>query len=148
MGEFTLADTHLILWPMAALAGLTAVVLALIPIFRIRDTLAGRAKARDFRLGETDAVPVRTRLINRNYMNLLELPILFYTVCLIIYVTGAQRPLHLCLAWLFVAFRILHTFVHIAINLVLLRLALFAASVICVTALWVITFMQISGFSV
>lgn len=44
---------------------------------------AGAAKARrvrigDFRVGESPDVPADVALPNRNFMNLLEMPVLFY----------------------------------------------------------------------
>lgn len=71
-----------ILWPMVALAGWTFFVLALVPVARFRAAAAGRVKARDFRFGESAEVPGDVSLPNRNLMNLLELPVLFYVVCL------------------------------------------------------------------
>ena len=47
----------------------------------------------DFRLGESANVPENIKLVNRNYMNLLELPVLFYvasnTTLLALWIFGA-----------------------------------------------------------
>ncbi len=137
-------EHRLILWPMAVLAALTFFVLSLMPMFRVGDTMAGRTQANDFKYGESDKVPEKTRLYNRNYMNLLELPVLFYVVCGILYMTDTLTRLELYLAWGFVAFRALHTVMHLTANWVLGRMALFGGSVVCVMAMWLITFWNLA----
>ena len=77
-----------ILYPLFALSGWTLLILVLIAYRRIGAGLAGRVKPADFRFGESAAVPPEVCLPNRNYMNLLELPVLFYVVGLIAFVTG------------------------------------------------------------
>ena len=67
-----------ILFPMLALASLTFAVLLLIPVRRFRAGFAGQIVADDFRYGESARVPPEVALPNRNLMNLLELPVLFY----------------------------------------------------------------------
>jgi hypothetical protein len=68
--------------PMAALIALTFLVLLLIPIKRFRSGFAGETTGEDFRFGESVRVPGHVSIPNRNYMNLLELPMLFYVCCL------------------------------------------------------------------
>ena len=138
-------EKHLILWPMAAMAALTFIVLNLMPFSRVVAVRSGKAKVSDFKYGEADSVPAQTRLINRNYMNLLELPVLFYVVCLILFADDAVAPLTLALAWLFVGLRAGHSVVHLTINRVLLRLSVFALAVTVLLALWVVTFWRIAG---
>jgi hypothetical protein len=127
-----------ILYPLLALAGWTGVVLLLIPWVRIR---AGRRKeivVDDFKYGESPAVPTHVSLPNRNLMNLLELPMLFYVVCLMLYVTGGVNSRALVLAWAYVALRIVHSAIHLSYNRVLHRLAAFAASNAVLVSLWIL----------
>lgn len=70
-----------ILFPMGALALLTFTVLLFIPIRRFRAAFAGKVGPEDFKYGESERVPGDVSLPNRNYMNLTELPVLFYVVC-------------------------------------------------------------------
>ncbi len=137
-------EHRLILWPMAALAALTFFVLSLMPMFRVGDTMAGRVGAHDFKYGESDKVPEKTRLYNRNYMNLLELPVLFYVVCSILYMTDTLTQLELYLAWGFVGLRVLHTLLHLTLNKVIIRLVLFALSTVTLVVLWITTFWNLA----
>ena len=126
-----------ILYPMVALAGLTFVVLLLIPIARFRAAWRGRVTAADFRYGESPNVPGQVSLPNRNLINLLELPVLFYVVCLAFYVTGKLDAAALYLAWAYVGLRAAHSVIHLTYNNVFHRLSAFAASNVVLVALWI-----------
>src|SRR5438445_12119050 len=76
-----------ILWPVGALAILTFSVLMAVPYRRFRAGFAHQVRVEDFRYGESANVPGEVCIPNRNYMNLLESPNLFYVACIILYVT-------------------------------------------------------------
>ena len=126
-----------ILYPVVALAALTFGVLLRIPFVRFRAARAGLVKARDFQYGESAEVPPQLTLPNRNLMNLLELPVLFYVVCLAYYVTGTADTLALNLAWAYVALRAVHSMIHLTYNNVFHRLRAFAASNVVLVVLWI-----------
>ena len=71
-----------ILYPMTALAMLTFAVLMAIPYRRFKAGFARQLTADDFKYGESGNVPPGVSIPNRNYMNLLELPLLFYVACI------------------------------------------------------------------
>lgn len=131
--------------PMLALAALTFGVLLFIPLRRFRAAFAGQVTPNDFSLGESANVPGHVSLANRNYMNLLELPILFYAVCLAMFVTQTVDGLAVNLAWAYLALRALHSVVHISYNNVIHRLALFALSNFVLIALWIVFGMRLAG---
>lgn len=129
---------ELILLPVGALALLTFLVLLLVPVRRFRAAFAGQVGAGDFRYGESPRVPGDVSIPNRNYMNLLELPVLFYVVCVLNYVTGPIVSITtLSLAWIYVGFRGLHSVVHLTYNNVMHRLGIFAASNVVLAVLWI-----------
>jgi hypothetical protein len=130
-------DRVQILYPMAGLAGLTFLVLLLIPRARFRAAFRGEVKAKDFRYGESAAVPGAVSIPNRNFMNLLELPMLFYVVCLGFYVTAKVDTIAVYLAWAYVALRAGHSLVHLTYNNVFHRLAVYAASCAVLATLWI-----------
>ncbi|MEK8086276.1 MAPEG family protein [Aquabacterium sp. A3] len=127
-----------ILWPLLALAAWTSLVLLLIPVVRIRAGLKGEIRPDDFKYGESAQVPPHVSLPNRNYMNLLELPMLFYVVGLMLYVTNGQTPITQTLAWAYVGLRIAHSMVHLSYNHVIHRLVVFAASNLVLVILWML----------
>ena len=71
-------------------------------------------------------------------MNLLELPMLFYVVCVVLYVTAGATPLAVAVAWAYVALRVVHSIIHLSYNRVLHRLAAFTLSNAALVSLWVI----------
>lgn len=127
---------HPIFLPMGALALLTFVTIVLVGARRIVAARRGVVKGVDFRYGESAAVPVEVAIANRNYMNLLELPLLFYVACLMYDVAGAVDPTTMLLAWIYVALRVIHSVIHLTYNNVLHRLAAFSASNVVLIAYW------------
>ena len=132
-------NQHPLLLPMLALAGWTFVVLIRLGAARIGAGLRGRLVPDDFKLGEGAGVPEDVRIPNRNYMNLLELPVLFYVVCLVIETGGYAVPYAVALAWTYVGLRVAHSLVHLTYNDVMHRLAAFSASNAVLMILWVLT---------
>lgn len=122
--------------PVAALALWTLSVLLLIPIARFKAGAKGHVSVADFRYGESDRVPAHVKLPNRNFMNLLEVPVLFYLACLVAFLIQAVDPALLTLAWVYVALRIAHSCVHLSYNHVMHRLAFFASSNVVVVIIW------------
>ena len=63
-----------------------------------------------------------------NLKNLFEMPVLFYAMTLYLYAVGEVDNLHLIAAWVFVAFRALHSAIHCTVNAVMARFAVYALS--------------------
>ena len=126
-----------ILHPAIVLVFWTFAVLLLVRRRRFRAAREGKIRARDFAVGESANVPDEVRIPNRNYMNLLELPVLFYFACVVVFVTGKADIWSVGLAWAYVATRMAHTVVHVTYNHVIHRLWAFAASVFVLMALWI-----------
>jgi len=70
-----------------------------------------------------------------NLKNLFEIPVLFYALALYLFVTKQVDVPYLDAAWVFVAFRALHSAVHCTFNLVILRFYLY---LIATLAVWFI----------
>ncbi|MES2296766.1 MAG: MAPEG family protein [Pseudomonadota bacterium] len=121
-----------ILIPVFVLAAWTACVLLRVAFVRV----TGPMRPHAYTLGEPDGVPARVAIPNRNYMNLLELPLLFYVACLLLFVTGGATPLAVALAWAYVALRIAHSLIHLSYNHVMHRFTAFALSNFVLIILW------------
>jgi len=122
---------------MSTLVFLTFIVLLLIPIKRFRAAFAKQVTPEDFALGESARVPGNVTLANRNFMNLLEVPVLFYVLCLALFVTETVSSFFMTMAWIYVVARLVHSVVHIAYNNVMHRLICFATSNIVLIVMWV-----------
>lgn len=70
-----------------------------------------------------------------NLKNLFELPVLFYAVTLALLAAGRVDALYVQAAWVFVAFRCLHSIVHCTFNTVMVRFGMYLISSL---ALWFI----------
>ncbi|NJM48470.1 MAG: hypothetical protein HC860_21745 [Alkalinema sp. RU_4_3] len=132
-----------ILYPVFALALWTSLVQVQIPIARFRSASKREVTAEDFTYGESSSVPKPVSIPNRNYMNLLEMPVLFYVVCLLIYVTDSTSQTIVTIAWVYVALRVLHSIIHLSYNHVIHRLIAFAASNLILIALWVLAALKV-----
>ena len=119
----------LVLWTFA--------VLLMIPQRRFKAARERRVKAADFAYGESENVPPDVRIPNRNFMNLLEAPVLFYVACLTVYVVGKVDVWSVGLAWAYVLLRIAHSLVHLTYNNVIHRMRVYAASILVLLALWI-----------
>lgn len=126
------------LWPMFALAAWTVGILLLVATRRILAGVNGRVHPREYALGESPKVPAEVSLANRNYMNLLELPVLFHAICLVAYVTHTGTAHVELLAWAYVVLRVVHSLIHVTYNHVMHRFAAFAASNLVLVAMWVL----------
>ena len=129
-------NQQLIFGPMGVLALLTFAVLGQVPFRRFRSAAAGEIKADDFKYGESSRVPGHVSIPNRNYMNLLELPMLFYVGSLLFFVTKKVDAVALGIAWTYVALRIVHSMIHLTYNRVLHRIVPFAISNFVLMAYW------------
>jgi hypothetical protein len=123
--------------PLGALVALTFLVLLNVPIRRFASAFRGQTKRDDYKLGESDRVPGWVAVANRNLMNLFELPVLFYVLCLSLYVTDLVNERQIWLAWGYVGLRAVHSLVHLTFNNVMVRLSVFAVSNIVLITMWV-----------
>ena len=105
-------------------------------VYRNVAFIRGAASERYFRTFIDDQPAEWVERPTRTYMNLLELPVLFYVVCLLMLATGKFDSLQVSLAWLFVATRYVHAFIYIGFNYVPLRFAAFLTGVITLAAIW------------
>ena len=118
------------------LAALTGIVWALMVLFRNVAFIRGRVSERYFQTYTVDAPSEWVERPTRAYMNLLELPVLFYVVCLLMLVTQRFDAVQVSLAWLFVATRTAHAFIYIAFNYIPLRFVSYLTGVITLGVLW------------
>ena len=134
-----------IFFPVIALAAWTLLVQISIAFARVRAGTRRQIRADDFKYGESPAVPPEVCIPNRNYMNLLEAPMLFYVVCMVLFVTAGVTHLAIILAWLYVALRVLHSLIHLTYNSVMHRLGAFAASNVVLAILWLLAGLHLAG---
>jgi hypothetical protein len=99
----------------------------------------------DFKYGESRNVPAEVSIPNRNLMNLLELPVLFYVACITLYMTKTVDTTSLTLAWSYFTLRACHSAVHLGYNNVYHRLTLFALSNVLLVIMWARILWSLAG---
>ena len=72
--------------------------------------------------------PLAVSTPSDNLKNLFETPVLFYAISLYLFVTKQVDTTYIIAAWIFLLFRILHSFVHCTINIIMLRFYLYLSS--------------------
>ena len=130
-------EPEALIGPVVALVGLTALVWCLMVVWRNLAVIRGHVAVRYFRTYASDAPAEWVERPTRAYMNLLELPVLFYAACALMLVTGKFDAVQVALAWVFVLTRCVHAFIHIGFNDVPLRFAAFFAGSVTLGVLWV-----------
>ncbi len=81
----------------------------------------------------TEITPPHIAAPSDNLKNLFEMPVLFYAMCVLLYVAQSVDGVYLGAAWIFVVFRYLHSLMHCTRNYVMARFALYLVSSL---ALW------------
>jgi hypothetical protein len=72
-----------------------------------------------------------------NLANLFEMPVLFFALVPLLLIFRHADHIQVGLAWLFVALRALHSFIHVTEGRALLRFRAYLASCIILSAMWV-----------
>jgi hypothetical protein len=126
-----------LVYPMFAMFGLTAVVLVLLFRSRVRAIREKDVTQGYFKIYQGGVEPEYAAKRSRHFSNLFEAPTLFYAVCLAAMVTQqADRTLEV-LAWLYVASRFAHSFIHLGRNEIVPRLSAYFTSWGVMTAMWI-----------
>lgn len=120
---------HLILWPVL----LQFLICFSLYIVLIRRKMAA-VKAGEVDLRKTAIDPMAwtpsVQLVNNNLRNQFETPLIFVALCLMLFNLNAVSWLELTLAWVYMATRLGHLWIHIHSNYVPLRMRLFAAGLV------------------
>jgi len=126
-----------LVYPMAAMVLLTVVVLVRLFRSRVAAVRDGQIEAAYFRLHQGSEEPEGTRKLSRHFTNLFEAPTLFYVVCLAGMIVGLVGPVFTILAWVYVAARAAHAFVHLGGNRLRKRILAYFVSWLALVAMWV-----------
>ena len=131
-----------ILLPLFVEVILTFALLFWMAPLRGRDFSSGAVRPEDVALREPNW-PKRTTQVANAFSNQLELPVLFYVLTILAYVTHQAGVLFVALAWVFVIFRLLHAYIHVTSNIVRLRGALFGVAAVALAVNWVIYIVEV-----
>ena len=134
MEVVTTMNQELILWPILA-----QVILTLGLFIRLGQVKDQARAANEVDLGVTaldnDAWPDYVRQVANCMRNQFQVPVLFYVLLFMLFVLDAVETVAIVLAWLFIASRLVHAFIHTGTNHVPHRTRVFKLSVLLVIGL-------------
>jgi len=122
--------------PMIAMVILTTVIWLLVYRRRVGELRTSRINPQTLATSETASRALKDVSAADNFRNLFEVPVLFYVICICLEITGGVTTIQLILAWLFVALRIVHSYIHVTYNRVMHRFTVYVLSCVCVFTMW------------
>ena len=124
-----------IIAPAVAQAFLTLTLLFVMAFWRFRAFRAGDVQVID-RAASKIVWPRYAAQAERSFLNQFETPLLFFVLIAFLAITRMWDPLFVTLAWVWVAMRIAHAFVHCTSNRLSLRFPTFIAGVVVLVVMW------------
>lgn len=127
-----------ILWPTFTLVALITVIWFCLVFARMGHIRRNPPKAEDFASGETALryfQPVE--MPSNNFSNLFEMPVLYFALVPLLLFTDQASHVQVALAWVYVAMRALHSFIHIVVRKVVWRATVYWISSGVLIAMWI-----------
>ncbi len=105
-----------------------------------RRVRAVKTKAVSFRyfraMQGPDLIPDYAAIPSRHFVNLFEVPVLFYVVCLSSMILQTTGPVMIGLAWCFVSLRVLQAIIHLSYNNIRHRMLVYMGGFGVVITMW------------
>jgi hypothetical protein len=137
------AGANRILYPLFAMFLLTALVLLRMRSMRFAAVRRKEVDVRYYRAFQDGVEPEPLRVIARHFTNLFEVPVLFYVVVLMTYVTHQVTTWLVACAWAYVALRWVHSAIHLTSNDVVARFSAYFASGAILVVMWATLLVQL-----
>jgi hypothetical protein len=131
-----------ILLPLFVEVILTFLLLFFLAPMRARDFKAGIATYDNIALREPNWSK-RALQVSYSFSNQFELPVLFYVLTILAYITHLAGLIFVILAWIFVVFRVLQAAVHVSSNNVRLRGPFYGIAAIALAINWAIYIFEV-----
>lgn len=125
-----------ILFPVLALVALTFVVAVRMFLQRVGEMRARRIHPQAVATSQQRSQRLEATTAADNFGNLLELPILFYVLCLALLATQSVSSGFVWAAWAFVLFRMLHSLIQCTYNRVTHRFGAYVAAFVVLAGMW------------
>ena len=131
-----------VLLPLFVQVALTFVVLFWMGNTRVGALKREEVKVPDIALGQHNW-PARVMQIGNNYHNQLQLPVLFYVLVILAWITRKADLLFVVMSWIFVISRVVHAWIHTSTNEIQQRFYAFAVGSLVLLIMWVIFALRI-----
>ena len=134
---------NLILYPVFAMVLLVAIVLLRMRKMRFAAVRHGEVSVEYYRAFQEGEEPEPLRVVSRHFVNLFEMPVLFYVVVIFIHISHQVSYWLIGCAWTYVLFRYAHSYVHLTSNDVRIRVTLYFASAFVLSVMWASLLVQL-----
>ena len=128
---------QMVLLPLFVEVALTFALLIWMASARTASVSSGETKLRDIALRQP-AWPARPTQISNSYDSQFQLPLLFYVLVILAWVTRQADLIFVVMAWIFVLARLAHVYVHTTSNHVPTRFRVFAVGMLVLLLMWII----------
>ena len=135
-------NTSIIL-PVIALVLLTAVVWVRLYVERIRELKQRRIDPQSLATSASAGQTMQRVQASDNFKNLFEVPVLFYALCAVLASAQQVSAFFVIGAWVYVALRCIHSFIHLTYNRVMHRFAVYVLSTVILFVLWAVFAAQV-----
>jgi hypothetical protein len=131
--------------PFFGMLMLTFVVWAVMYSRRISWIVKNKIDTQELNTPEKGAAvaPESVSFPSHKLRNMFVMPVMFYALCLYLFVTGNVDSTYMISAWVFLVFRSIHSAIHCTVNIVRLR---FLTYMIATFTLWFMMFRAVLDF--
>tara|TARA_R110001583_G_scaffold17644_1_gene71063 strand:+ start:5829 stop:6245 length:417 start_codon:yes stop_codon:yes gene_type:complete len=133
-----------IFWPVLAQVLLTLVMFIVLGARKTKAIKAGKVNREQAAL-DNRVWPEYVVKVSNNIANQFEVPILFYILCVVLYSINAAGTVAIVLAWLFVASRYAHAWVHVGSNYVPVRMRLFMVGCVVLLSMLAVAALKLAA---
>jgi hypothetical protein len=128
---------QMVLLPVFVQVALTFGLLIWMASARTASVSRGETKMRDIALGQP-AWPAQPTQISNCYDSQFQIPLLFYVLVVLAWITKQADLLFVVMAWIFVLARLAHAYIHTTSNHVPTRFRAFAFGMLVLLLMWII----------
>jgi len=128
---------QMVLLPVFVQVALTFGLLIWMASARTASVTRGETKLRDIALGQS-AWPAKPTQISNCYDSQFQIPLLFYVLVVLAWITKQADLIFVVMAWIFVLSRLAHAYIHTGSNHVPTRFRVFAVGMIVLLLMWIV----------
>ena len=125
-----------IILPAIALVLLTAIVWVRLYVDRIGEIRQRRINPQSLATSASAGQALQRVQASDNFKNLFEVPVLFYALCALLASAQNVSAFFVVGAWVYVALRYIHSFIHLTYNRVMHRFTVYVLSTVVLFMLW------------
>jgi len=132
-----------IILPAIALVLLTAIVWVRLYVDRIGELQQRRIDPQSLATSASAGQALQRVQASDNFKNLFEVPVLFYALCAVLAAAQNVSAFFVVGAWVYVALRYIHSFIHLTYNRVMHRFTVYVLSTVVLLTLWAMLGIQL-----